>query len=438
LSNKKPRNMTKGIAIIGGGAAGLMAAATIGEFDSNAEVFLLEKNDELGKKVLISGGGRCNFTTGLDDLRQVLARYPRGDKFLTKAMHAFPPKAMRKWLEDHGVPIKIESDLRAFPKSNDGRDVVRVFEKIFASARVKVMFKSAVQDIEKMKTGFDVTVKGRSEPLEVDKVILATGGQAYRQTGSTGDGYSFATALGHSITPLAPSLSAFYTQESWPVKISGLSFQSAKLDVMNVQRDRVKRDDEHLTTSGAVLFTHKGITGPAVFALSSLVAFETIATDSPLLISIDIFSDRKAADLASNLVLLINKYPKKSLSNVLSSLVPKSFAVIVCEQLKMDPDKAAGQTNKKNIEAIAHWLKNIPLHVAARAAGEEFVTAGGVDLSEVNPSTMESKKCSGLYLAGEILDIDGFTGGFNLQSAWATGRMAGMSAANQSCHPERS
>ncbi|MDF1497402.1 MAG: NAD(P)/FAD-dependent oxidoreductase [Patescibacteria group bacterium] len=401
------------IAVIGGGAAGLMAAATIVEADSEAEVFLIEKNEELGKKVIISGGGRCNLTTGFDDIKQILTKYPRGGKFLTKAMYAFPPKAVRNWFEAHGVTVKIEGDMRAFPVSDDGQDVVGVFEKSFKKGNVKVMINSAVEEIKKDKKGFSIKIKKRLKPLTVDKVILTTGGQAYRQTGSTGDGYTFAVELGHSITPLAPSLSAFHTKESWTADVAGLSFKKVELNIG-------KR-----TTVGPVMFTHKGVTGPAVFAMSSLIAFEELSTTNPILLTMDIFPDLKIDKLNAKLSLLLHNNPKKNLSSVLSLLVPKSLAMIVCDEVKIDFAKNAGQVSKKEVEVMVEWMKKTPLHIIARSAGEEFVTAGGVDLNEINPSTMESKKCPGLYLAGEILDIDGFTGGFNLQSAWATGRLAG-------------
>jgi hypothetical protein len=381
---------------------------------------LIEKNDSLGKKVIISGGGRCNLTTGFDDIKQILTKYPRGGKFLSKAMYTSPPKSIRDWFEAHGVPVKIEGDMRAFPISNNGYDVVGVFEKIFSDANVKILLNSAVQKITKKKSGFSIKIKNRPKLLETDKVILTTGGQAYRQTGSTGDGYAFATELGHTITPLAPSLSAFHTEEEWPANVAGLSFKNAGLEI--VARGGFGKN---WSTNGPVMFTHKGITGPAVFAMSSLIAFEEISATKSLVLTMDIFPDRKIDKLCAELSSLLHENPKKNLSSVLSLPVPKSLAMIICDEVKIGFDKNAGQVSKKEVEVIVEWMKKIPLHIIARAAGEEFVTAGGVDLAEVNPSTMESKKCPGLFLAGEILDIDGFTGGFNLQSAWATGRLAG-------------
>jgi len=416
------------VAIIGGGAAGLMAAATLLEADPKAEIFIIDKNDGLGKKVIISGGGRCNVTTGIQDIKVVLTKYPRGSKFLTSAMHKFSPTDVYQWFESHGVPLKIEADSRVFPLSNDGHDVVGIFEKLFKKSDVKLVLNTQVSCIKKIGKSFEVglnNVETSSEgvsttkTLLVDKIILTTGGQAYRQTGSTGDGYAFATSLGHTITELAPSLSALFTQETWPAKVAGLSFQSAELNVKPPH-----------STIGPLLFTHKGISGPAVFALSSLVAFEKFDAKHPLEITIDLFPDKKATDLTSSIEAVKLANPKKSWINVLSALVSKSLAEVVCLELKIDGEKKSHDVSKKDLARCVDWLKGVPLHIISRSAGEEFVTAGGVNLKEVDPTTMQSKICSGLYFAGEILDIDGFTGGFNLQASWATGHLAGTSASH--------
>jgi hypothetical protein len=434
------------IAIIGGGAAGIMAAATAHEADPRAEIYLLEKNDGLGKKVLISGGGRCNLSTGIRDIQTVLKKYPRGSKFLAKAMHKFSPEDAFAWFEAHGVPLKIEDDMRVFPKSNDGHDVIAVFEKMFRAKSIQVLFKAQVKGIRRENGGFKIDFGDARAPLLVDRVILTTGGQANRQTGSTGDGYGFAVSLGHSLTPLAPSLNAFQTREKWVADLAGVSFERAAFICRLESRISV-RDKLHGAQSkdlnpqkgpslrsgrqeviGPFIFTHRGLSGPAVFALSSLVAFEDFSAEKPLAISIDFLPDRKLQDVADNIGFHLAKYPKKSLANVLGTLVPKSLAACLCIQLGLDSAAPASGCGKKDAENMANMVKGLVLHVVARAAGDEFVTAGGISLKEVDPSTMESKICPGLYFAGEILDIDGFTGGFNLQSAWATGRLAGQSA----------
>ena len=399
-----------------------MAAASALEAHPEAEIFLLEKNDGLGKKVIISGGGRCNVTTGITDVREVLKRYPRGRAFLFSAMSQFSPEAVYAWFEDHGVLLKVEEDLRVFPQSDNGRDIVGVFEERFNHSQVHVWLKANVIRIEKPTEQFWLMLKDVAETLVVDRVILTTGGQAYRQTGSTGDGYAFAQSLGHSLTLLAPSLNAFFTHETWPKELSGLSFERATISA-NRQGDP--------SYTGPFLFTHKGVSGPAVFALSSMVAFESYDLAHPLEIAIDLFPDASAEELVAELERIIAQSPKKSFGNLLAMLIPKSLSETVCAELGIQGMRSATEIGKRNFLRIMNWLKAIPLHVVGRGAGDEFVTAGGINLKEVDPSSMESKLCPGLFFGGEILDIDGFTGGFNLQASWATGRLAGLSALSQ-------
>ncbi|MFA4936988.1 MAG: NAD(P)/FAD-dependent oxidoreductase [Patescibacteria group bacterium] len=408
------------VAIIGGGAAGLMASAALHEINQQVKIFILEKNDALGKKIIISGGGRCNLTTGLPGIKIVLSKYPRGGKFLSSAMRQFSPTDVFKWFEAHGIPLKIESDQRVFPKSNNGHDVVLVFEKIFKHSSIQTLINTKVLAVKKHTLGFELTLDRDSQSLITDKLVLTTGGQAYRQTGSTGDGYAFAVSLGHSLTKLAPSLSALATHESWPKNISGLSIDKTKLTAKNKTNTNV---------TGPILFTHHGISGPAVFALSSLVAFEKFSPKKPLTILVDLFPDQSTSNLYDSLKKNITDNLKKDWLNVLSMLIPKSLAQIANQELLLNSAKHAAEMSKQDLTKTSAWLKNIPLNIVGRSAGNEFVTAGGVNLKEINPATMESKICPGLYFAGEILDIDGFTGGFNLQSSWATGHLAGASIA---------
>ncbi len=408
------------IAIIGGGAAGLMAAAAIQESNPQAQVTLIERNASLGKKVVISGGGRCNVTTGILDVRDVLTRYPRGGKFLSSAMHRFPPEMVMGWFTEHGVALKTEDDLRVFPVSDNGNDIVVVFENLFrmATSNVRTLLGKHVTGITKTTEGFSIAIKNE-DPLLVDRVILTTGGQAYRQTGSTGDGYAFAESLGHHLTSLAPSLSSFFTKESWPKELTGLSFPRATISAPAVK---------HANYTGPFLCTHRGISGPAVFALSGLVAFEPWDAQHPLLVEIDFFPDEIVSDLEKRLVELCAAHTKKTVKTVLGFLVPKALADVICTEVHVTEDLHAAEMGKKNMAACVHWMKHAPLHIIGRGAGDEFVTAGGVDTTEVDPRTMESRICSGLFFAGELLNVDGFTGGFNLQASWATGRAAGEAA----------
>jgi len=404
------------IAIVGGGAAGMMCAATIVEEHPDVEVFLIEKNSSLGKKVIISGGGRCNVTTGIEDLKLVLTKYPRGSKFLQSAMHRFSPSKVFEWFENHGVPLKCEEDLRVFPVSNDGHDIVDVFENIFQNSKINLLFKHNMKNIVKEKNKFVISFAD-GQDLEVDKVVMALGGQAYRQTGSTGDGYSILEKLGHKITELAPSLNSFLTLEKWPKELSGLSFEKATI--------KVKGQKKYQFT-GPFLFTHTGVSGPAVFALSSLIAFEKYDKQNPLGILIDVLLDLSLDNLFSELQNLREENLKKTFKNTLHNFLPKSLAEKVCENLGIDFNKKNVEMSKKDLRIVSEYIKALPLTVIGRGAGDEFVTAGGVELSEVDPKTMKSKIVPGLYFGGEILNIDGFTGGFNLQASWATGRMAGL------------
>lgn len=404
-------NSVMRIAIIGGGAAGLMCAATLAESGIEADIFLIEKNSGLGKKVLISGGGRCNVTTGLTDVRELLKRYPRGSAFLQKAMYHFPPLAVRSWFEDRGVPLKVEEDLRVFPVSDQGSDIVGVFETVFSHGRVNVFLGRQVTAVQQAETGFVIQYKNHPQ-MEVDAVVFTTGGQAYRQTGSTGDGYAFAESLGHTITPLAASLSAFILREPWPGTLAGISWPKAKLS----------SGASHWT--GPFLFTHKGITGPAVFALSAMIAFELCTPQSPLLFQIDLFPDTSIDELTLRIKQKTQEQGKKALATVLTFLMPRAFVDVCLDQLYLNPMLHAAELSKEDIHRLVEWLKGIPLHAISRVAGDEFVTAGGVETKEVDPRTMESLHMPGIYFAGEILNIDGFTGGFNLQASWATGHLA--------------
>lgn len=405
------------IAIIGGGAAGMMAAAAAAQ-NPVTEIFLIEKNTVLGRKVIISGGGRCNVTTGVTDLQKVLENYPRGNKFLISAMTNFPPEKVYAWFESHGVPLKTEKDLRIFPRSNNGQDIVKVFEKILNKANAKILLKHDVQKITHQNNEFTIEFKNAAT-LIVDKVVITTGGQAYRFTGSTGDGYSFAESLGHTVTKLAPSLNSFITHESWPKNIAGVSLQKALI--------RADRDKKYKFT-GPFLFTHKGISGPAVFALSSLVAFEDYNAQTPLQIYIDLLPDLALHHFEAEIYKEIQENPKRTIQNTIHKFLPRSLINELLSQLQIPEEKRNCELSKKDTNKLITLIKNLPLKVIDRGSGDEFVTAGGVDLKEVDGKTMQSKICPGLYFAGEILDIDGFTGGFNLQASWATGKLAGSAA----------
>ncbi len=392
------------ILIIGAGAAGMMAAATIAESDSEAELCLIDKNAVLGRKVLISGGGRCNLTTAESDMRALMEAYPRGAKWLRFAMHEFSPSTVCEWFEAHGIPLKTEG-VKVYPQSNKGTDVTDMFQKIFDNHNVEVLLNSSVENVEKDGDGFKVNER------YFDKVIITTGGSAYSQTGSTGDGYAFARALGHSITPLAATLTSLTSSEPWIQDLAGVSIENAKFKLLGKEKHEI---------SGPFLFTHKGVSGPGIFALSSLSAFE----DFPLKLFIDFVPDLDYEALTKQ----ISKNSRKTLLRALNAYAPKSLLAVIFKRLNVDGAKKSSEIAKKDLNRCIESLKNFEMPLDGRTPGAEIVTAGGISLKEVDSKTMESKITTGLFFGGELLDVDGFTGGYNLQIAWATGRLAGLSA----------
>ena len=405
------------VGIIGGGAAGMMAAWSVSQNYPDANVVLFEKNKNLGAKVIISGGGRCNLTTGIERVSDVLKNYPRGAKFLKHAIYSMPPVEVRQFFEDLGVPTKCESDLRVFPKSNDGHDVVRAFEEYFKNTNVEISLGTQIVDVEYVDSKFCVYKKSE-QCVVFDKLIITTGGQAYRHTGSTGDGYSFAEELGHSITELGPSLNSFILEEGFFAEISGLSLKSIRLFA------KCKDGKKHKFT-GPALFTHKGLTGPVVFAMSAWLAFSEISEQNPIALKLDFSPDWSLGDLENKWHEFLKYSPKKHFRHFLYSLLPKSLVDLLDANYDLKNNFPSDSLNIKTVRLILEKLKNLPVNIVGRGKGDEFVTAGGISRSEINSKTMQSKIVPGLYFAGEIMDVDGVTGGFNLQASWACGSLAG-------------
>jgi predicted Rossmann fold flavoprotein len=411
------------IAVIGGGAAGMMAAATAVVDGGAARVTVFERNPRLGAKVIISGGGRCNVTTGVTDVREVLTRYPRGARWLRHAMHSFPPGAVVRWFEHHGVPLKTEPDLRVFPVSDNGRDVVGVFERIFQQRGVDLRLRHTVTAVECDEDGGFLVLPHAGAGERFDAVIVTAGGAAFRQTGSQGDGYRFAASLGHTITPLYPSLNAYVVRERWAHDLAGLAFADALLRI-----PAREPGGPSYSFRGPFLFTHTGVTGPAVFALCSLAATERYGPDQPMPLTINLLPDLTTETADDLLRGRTESLGGRGVANVLDTLLPRSICAPLCALAGVDPDTRAARLPRAARQALAGAITALPLSVIGRRNGEEFVTAGGVSTDEVDPRTMASRRVPGLYFAGEVLDVDGFTGGYNLQAAWATGRLAGLQA----------
>ena len=401
----------------------MIAAATLAQDQTGARVTLFERNPRLGAKVIISGGGRCNVTTGVTDVTQALTRYPRGARWLRHAMHSFPPLAVMRWFEDHAVPLKTEADLRVFPVSDNGRDVVGAFERVFQDHAVNVRLRAAVTAIAHDGTGGFLVHSGGGAAERYDAVIITTGGAAFRETGSQGDGFRFAAALGHTVTPLYPSLNAYVVRERWAHALAGVSFADAALRI-------APRDPGGAAYSfrGPFLFTHHGVTGPAVFALCALAATETYGPNRPLPLRINLLPELTEQGADHRLRERFAALGGREVVNVLDTLLPRSVCPALCALARIDPETRAARISRTERRALAGALTTLPLSVTGRRNGEEFVTAGGVHTDEVDPRTMQSRLVPRIFFAGEVLDVDGFTGGYNLQAAWATGRLAGLSA----------
>jgi len=362
------------ITIIGGGAAGMMAAASVAEADPSAKITIIEKNTKLGRKLVATGGGRCNITTAITDVNDLMQNYPRGSRWLKYAMHEFGPKQTINWFEDHGIKLKTE-ELRVFPASENGEQVVDMFLRIFKQANIQ--YNSEVKSLDE---------------IDADKIIITTGGKE-------GGGYKLAESIGHTIVPLAPTLTSFICDLD---NLAGVSIKKAKL----------KLNDHEFT--GPFLFTHTGITGPAVFAISAFSAYENLSD-----LFVDFVPDLNQEQLKEEFFKNSDEIFKKEIQKYL----PKS----VIESLSLDWDKKIAEISKKHIEMAIAQLKSYRIPLTGRTPGREIVTAGGIDTTEVDPKTMQSKINPKIYFAGEILNVDGLTGGFNLQIAWATGKLAGES-----------
>jgi predicted Rossmann fold flavoprotein len=408
------------VGIIGGGASGMMCAATIIESNpENLEIHLFDKNPKLGVKVAITGGGRCNLTTGVRDIKKILSKYIRGANFVKAPMLAFTPEQVREWFNDHGVPTKIEEDARIFPKSNRGEDVVTVFEKILDNKMVKLYLNESVVSVTKNKDKYEVKTKTSKTKKIYDKLVITTGGAAYQNTGSTGDGYELAKSLGHSITKLGPSLNSFTTQETWCHDLAGISLPEVRFEFQ-------LKTGERKSVIGPMIFTHFGISGPAVFGMAAQIAFEDISEATPF--KVKFIPDSKLTfDVCNNK--LLKEIPKdgtRALVNVLKEIfIPKRMAETILALCETKTVIGAELLKEERLKLVHTLTGELEITLIDRMAGAEFVTAGGVTLEEVDRRTMESKINNGLYFAGEVLNIDALTGGYNLQSAWATGRAAG-------------
>ncbi len=404
------------IIVLGGGAAGMMAAITAGE--QGAKVLLLERNAKVGRKIYITGKGRCNVTNHCEE-REFLENLCCNPKFLHSAISQFPPEATEEFFNSRGVTLKVERGNRVFPESDKATDIIDCLLRELRKAKVFIREDTALA-VEKDDV---FTVLGEDAKYQGKKLILATGGVSYPNTGSTGDGYGFAEALGHSIVPLYPSLIPLEIKEGFCKNLQGLSLKNVGFTVQNSKKKVV------FSQQGELLFTHFGISGPLVLSASTHMR----AWDKEnYTCTIDFKPALSHQQLEERLLRELTEHANRDILNILPNLLPRLMVPVMANYVQISHHKKGNELRKEERLRLLEGLKGFRMTVEKpRPLEEAVVTAGGVSVKEVSPKTMESKKVEGLYFAGELLDLDAYTGGFNLQIAWATGYLAGKSASER-------
>jgi len=404
------------VIVIGGGAAGMMAAISAAK--SGAKVQLLERNEKLGRKLYITGKGRCNVTNHCG-VEEVLAATPRNSRFLYSAMSHTPPALVEQFFEELGVALKVERGNRVFPASDKAADIIDAL--FFQLRRLKVPVVQTRAKNILVENGAVVGVETEGGNIPCKAVILATGGVSYQATGSTGDGHRMAQELGHTVVELKPSLVPLESSDDFCGRMQGLALKNVTLTVKNKKKKIVYQEQ------GELLFTHFGISGPLVLSASAHMRdFEK----EEYRCSIDLKPALDEATLDARLVRELGENANKDMDNILGALAPRMLVPVLLERAAIAGDKKAHDVTKQERRRLLELFKAFTVQLSGpRPINEAIVTAGGVKVSEVDPKTMASKKVPGLYFAGELLDVDAYTGGFNLQIAWATGRAAGESAA---------
>lgn len=406
----------KNVIIVGGGAAGMIAAITAAE--NGNKVTVIEKNEKLGKKVFITGKGRCNITNTCD-METFFQNIVSNEKFLYSAAYTFDSNGIISMLEESGCSVKVERGERAFPVSDHASDVIRALQDRMRKNKVEVMLNTKVTQVITKENIVCGVVLGDKTKLFADAIIITTGGLSYPTTGSDGDGYLFAKELGHKMVTPVPALVPLETKEAWCPKLQGLALKNVSVMVE-------KEGKELFSGFGEMLFTHFGVSGPLILSASSYIAKKSkdftgvIHLDLKPALTFDQLDKRVLRDFEEN--------RNKQFKNTINGLFPSKLIPVMLELSGIDPDKKVNEISKEERQEFVKKIKDLVMHVTGnRGFREAIVTQGGVSVKEVNPSTMESKLVKGLYFAGEILDLDALTGGFNLQIAWSTGYLAGSS-----------
>lgn len=402
--------------VIGGGAAGMMAALFAAR--AGVQVTLLEKNEKLGKKVYITGKGRCNVTNVCEDIQDFLREVPRNPRFLYSALRLFSPLDMLDLLSELGCETKIERGRRAFPVSDHASDVTKALEKGLRQVGVNIRLHTEVQRVLTDETGVHGVELANGQTLSAHKVIVCTGGVSYPSTGSTGDGYRWAQETGHAISPARPSLVGLCTKERWPMELQGLTLKNVCLTGYSCGKIIYSEQ-------GELLFTHFGVSGPLVIECSC-----HLPDNGQCELRLNLKPGLTQEQLDQRLTRELSAAGKKQLSTVMQTLLPLRFAVIFPALCGVDGKTPCSQVTGRMRADIVEKLQALTLSVTGtRPMEEAIVTRGGVDVKAIFPGTMESKRVPGLYFAGEVIDVDAHTGGYNLQIAWSTGALAGKSAA---------
>lgn len=406
------RKFTSDVAVIGGGPAGLMAAITAA--GGGKRVILIERNNTCGKKLLITGKGRCNVTNNCT-CDEVMSNIPKNPRFMFSSLNAFSPSDVMTWFQNRGVQLKTERGNRVFPESDKSNDILQALLKALKAEGVQIVNGRALEilTVDNSVTG----VKGEDFEISCSGVVLATGGKSYPLTGSTGDGYKMASKLGHSIVEAKPSLVPLEEDGDDCAKMQGLALKNISVKLINQKGKAVFSD------FGELLFTHFGVSGPVVLSASAHMKEKDIYK---LRLDLKPALDEKTLD--ARILRDFEKYQNRDFSNALSDLLPRLLIPVIIERSGIPSDIKVNSITKGQRRALLESIKFLDIPILGKRPIEEaIVTSGGIKTGEINPTTMESKIISGLYFAGEVIDVDAYTGGFNLQVAWSTAHAAGMS-----------
>lgn len=407
------------VIVVGGGAAGMFAA--IAAAKNGHQVTLYEKNEKLGKKIFITGKGRCNITNAAD-MEELFDAVVTNSKFLYSSFYGYTNQNVIDFFEDAGVPVKIERGNRVFPISDHSSDVIRALEREMKKVGVKVCLNTEVKSVEAEKGKFNKVVLKDTTTQTADACIVATGGLSYRSTGSTGDGFRFAENVGHKVTQCFPSLVPMETKEPWICELQGLSLRNVEAKILDGKKELYK-------DFGEMLFTHFGVSGPLIISASSYVGkkfMDKNGQKKELTLEIDLKPALTEEQLDQRVLRDFEENHNRQFKNAITKLFPTKLIPVMLELGGIDPEKKVNSIEKEERKQFVHLIKHFRMTLTGlRDYPEAIITKGGVNVKEIDPGTMESKLVKGLYFAGEVLDLDALTGGFNLQIAWSTGYAAG-------------